>query len=168
MDRGLGGLAVFIPAFSILIVFVLNQAITHRRTAYQMSRDVRGLRAALLSELVLLKTLIVDNLALMGRGEEYLLSCRVLTQIYRANVGRLVLLPESEIKAIVSAYGATEAAETFIAASTKPHGSQAYRLWLDDGSWKDIGRRLRGALEAIETAVSQLEPVAAPLALPEP
>jgi hypothetical protein len=159
MNMGLDRLAAFIPAFSILIVFVLNQAIAHRRTTYQTSRDAHGLRTALLSELVLLKALIADNLALINRGEEYLLSCRMLTQIYRANVGRLVLLPASEIKVVVAAYGASETAETFIAAATKPHGAQAYRLWLDDESWKDIGRRLRCALEAIETAVNRLEPV---------
>jgi hypothetical protein len=163
MDGGLDRLAVFIPTLSIVIVFLLNQAVAHRRTSFQSSRDARGLRTALLSELVLLKALIAENLALINRGEEYLLSCRMLTQIYRGNVGRLILLPEGEIKVIVAAYGASETVETFIAASTKPHGAQAYRLWLDDASWKDIGRRLRSALDAVEAAVDQLEPLVAAL-----
>ena len=81
------------PDFEHCDRFLTNQAIAHRRTSFQSSRDARGLRTALLSELVLLKALIAENLALINRGEEYLLSCRMLTQIYRGNVGRLALLP---------------------------------------------------------------------------
>jgi hypothetical protein len=50
----------------------------------------------------------------------------VLTQVYRSNVGRLHLLPESEIEAVVSAYGTTEAAEVFVGAVSKAHGAHAY------------------------------------------
>ncbi len=80
----------------MVMVFALNHLASHRRTSQQIGRDTRGLRMALLSELRLLRRLIGDNLALVASGEEYLLSARVLTQVYRSNVGRLHLLPESE------------------------------------------------------------------------
>jgi hypothetical protein len=150
-------LSVLVPMAGMLAVFALNHALAQRRAAQQTERDCRGLRAALLAELILLRSLIAENLALMQREEEYLLSCKVLTQIYRSNVGRLHLLPEIMIDAIVSAYGTAEAAEVFVGAAAKPHGSQAYRVWLGDAAWREIGPRLAAAHEAIDVAIDQLE-----------
>ena len=151
-------LSVFIPMLGMVMVFALNHLASHRRTSQQIGRDTRGLRMALLSELRLLRRLIGDNLALVASGEEYLLSARVLTQVYRSNVGRLHLLPESEIDAVVSAYGTTEAAEVFVGAVSKAHGAHAYRAWLGDSSWEDIGWRLQLANASVEAAIKQLSP----------
>ena len=153
-------LTIFIPMLGMLLVFALNHLASYRRSTQIVSRDTRGLRVALLSELVLLRGLIADNLALIRRGEEYLLSVRVLTQVYRSNVGRLTLLSEPEIEAVVSAYGETEAAEVFIGAVTKAHGTHAYRIWLGGGAWDDLGQRLALAQSAVEAAISRLEPAA--------
>ena len=151
-------LTVFIPMLGMLAVFALNHAASYRRSTQLVDRDTRGLRVALLSELVLLRGLIADNLTLIHRGEEYLLSFRVLTQVYRSNVGRLHLLSETEIEAVVSAYGETEAAEVFVGAVTKAHGTHAYRVWLGGGAWDDLGRRLDVALSAVDAAITRLEP----------
>jgi hypothetical protein len=151
-------LTSFIPMLGLLLVFALNQAVSRRRTGQLTDRDIRGLRTALLSELVLLRSLIADNLALITRGEEYLLSFRVLTQVYRSNVGRLNLLAEMEIEAVVSAYGETEATEVFIGAVTKAHGGHAYRIWLGGGAWDDLGRRLASAQSAVDLAILRLQP----------
>jgi hypothetical protein len=157
MEWGPVPLTVFIPLLGMTAVFLLNHALTHRRTSQQTGRDARGVRAALLAELILLRGLIADNLALVRREEEYVLSFRVLTQVYRSNVGRLNLLAEIEIDAVVSAYGTTEAVEVFMGATTKPHGAHAYRVWLGDASWKDVRSRLQTALSAVEAAIAQLE-----------
>jgi hypothetical protein len=149
MEWGSVPLTVFIPLLGMTAVFLLNHALTHRRTSQQTGRDARGVRAALLAELILLRGLIADNLALVRQGEEYVLSFRVLTQVYRSNVGRLNLLAEMEIDAVVSAYGTTEAVEVFMGATTRPHGAHAYRIWLGDASWKDVGSRLQIALSVI-------------------
>ena len=151
-------LVIFIPALGMVTVFALNYLATYHRTSQQTGRDTRGLRMALFSELVLLHGLIADNLMLVASGEEYLLSVRVLTQVYRSNVGRLNLLSEPEIDAVVSAYGTSEAAEVFIGAVSKAHGTHAYRAWLGDSAWEDIGRRLRAAHAAVEVAIQQLSP----------
>jgi hypothetical protein len=151
-------LTPFIPMLGLLLVFALNQAVLSRRSSHLTDRDIRGLRAALLSELVLLRSLIADNLALITHGEEYLLSFRVLTQVYRSNAGRLNLLAEMEIEAVVSAYGETEAAEVFIGAVTKAHGTHAYRIWLGGGAWNDVGRRLASAQSAVDVAILRLDP----------
>ena len=151
-------LAPFMPMLGLLMLFALNQAALYRRNNRLADRDTRGLRAALLSELVLLRGLIADNLSLIAGGEEYLLSFRVLTQVYRSNVGRLNLLPEMEIEAIVSAYGEAEATEVFIGAVTKAHGTHAYRIWLGGGTWNDLGRRLTSAQSAVEVAITRLQP----------
>jgi hypothetical protein len=157
MEWSAGRLAMFLPMLGMIAVISLNHAITHRRGSQQTERDTRGLRVALLSELLLLRSLIVDNLALMSRGEEYLLSFRVLTQVYRSYVGRLNLLREAEIEAVVYAYGTTEAAEVYVGATTKPHGTHAYRVWLGDTSWQDLGCRLHAAQAAVETAIGELQ-----------
>jgi hypothetical protein len=153
-----GHLAVFIPMLGMVAVFALNQAVASRRTSQQIDRDTRGLQAALLAELILLRAMVADNLALIERGEEYLLSFRVLTQVYRSNVGRLTLLPEPAIDAVVSAYGTIEATEVFVGATTRPHGTHAYRVWLGDAGWKDIEPRLRAAGFATEAAIARLGP----------
>ena len=155
-------LTPFIPMLGLLAVFALNHAATQRRSSQLAGRETRGLRVALLSELILLRRLIADNLALINQGEEYLLSVRVLTQIYRSNVGRLNLLSEMEIEAVVFAYGATEAAEVFIGAVTKPHGAHSYRIWLGGGAWDDLGRRLTLAESAVGVAIERLEPTSRP------
>jgi len=156
MGLGPVSLTVFIPMFGMITVFVLNSMLAHQRTRQQIGRDARGVRAALLAELMLLRELIADNLRLIRQGEEYVLSFRVLTQVYRSNVGRLNLLAEAEIDAVVSAYGTTEATEVFMGATTKPHGAHAYRIWLGDESWSGIGHRLHTAQAAVETAIVQL------------
>jgi hypothetical protein len=152
-------LTPFIPMLGLLVVFALNQAASYRRNSQLTDRDTRGLRAALLSELVLLRGLIADNLALITCGEEYLLSFRVLTQVYRSNVGRLNLLAKVEIEAVVSAYGQTEATEVFIGAVTKAHGTHAYRIWLGDGAWHDLERRLASAQLAVDVAIARLDAI---------
>jgi hypothetical protein len=158
MAWGPDHLAIFIPALGMVTVFALNYLASYHRTSRLTDRDTRGLRMALLSELVLLHGLIGDNLVLVGNAEEYLLSVRVLTQVYRSNVGRLHLLSEAEIEAVVSGYGTTEAAEVFVGAVSKAHGAHAYRAWLGDSAWEDIGRRLRLAHAAVELAIRQLSP----------
>jgi hypothetical protein len=150
-------LTFFIPMLGMLMMLAVNLAVSQRRDSHRTGRDARRLRAALLAELTLLRDLIADNLALMRRGEEYLLSFRVLTHVYRSNAGRLNLLPESEIDAVVCAYGSTEAAELFVGAATKPHGQHAYRAWLGDTAWVDISRRLQTAHAAVEQAIGHLE-----------
>ena len=140
-------LVIFIPALGMVTVFALNYLASYHRTSQQTGRDTRGLRMALFSELVLLHGLIADNLMLVASGEEYLLSVRVLTQVYRSNVGRLNLLSEPEIDAVVSAYGTSEAAEVFIGAVSKAHGTHAYRAgWAirpGKTSGGGSGRRMR-------------------------
>ncbi len=158
MDWGPGHLTVFIPMLGMVVLFTLNYLASRHRGSQQLSRDSRGLRVALLSELVLLHGLICDNLALIGDGEEYVLSVRVLTQVYRSNAGRLNLLSEAEIDAVVSAYGMTEATEVFVGAVSKAHGTHAYRAWLGGSAWDDVGRRMRLAHAAVETAIKQLSP----------
>jgi hypothetical protein len=81
-----------------------------------------------------------------------------LTQVYRGNAGRLNLLREADINAVIFAYGTAESAEVFISATTKPHGANAYRVWLGDASWwEESGRRLRDALSGVETAITLLD-----------
>ena len=111
---------------------------------------------------MLLRELIADDIALVRLSEEYLLSFRVLTQVYRSYVGRLNLLSEQEIDAVVSAYGMTEAAEVFVGAVTRAHGQHAYRVWLGDTAWMEIGRRLQSAYEAVDGAITLLEPAVRP------
>lgn len=159
MSWSIAHLTLFVPVVAMVVAFTLNQAAMWRRSSRQVERDARRLRAALLAELGMLRRLVAENLLLIRQGEEYLLSFRVLIQVYRANVGRLSLLHEAEIQAVIHAYGITETAEVFVGAVTKPHGAHSYRVWLGDRSWEEIERRLSEAGVALDAAIGRLERV---------
>ena len=82
----------------VLISMILN----HRRTEARSAIDASRLRAALQVELALLQAIYEDNLRLLEAGHEILPSSRQMISLYRANLGRIQLLNEAEVSAIVA------------------------------------------------------------------
>ena len=61
-------------------------------------------------------------------GQDALVSCRMFSVIYRANLGRLHLLTGVHIPPIVTAYAMSERVEALAAVHGKAHGQNAFSL----------------------------------------
>jgi hypothetical protein len=145
-----------VPIMGMAGVFALNHAMAYRRTQAQADRDAARLRAALAAEFALLREMIEDNLRLIAAGAEHLLSTRGMMSVYRSNVGRLSLLSEAEIAAVVTAYATVEGMEVFLAGASKPHGAHAYRVLAGEAPFGEITRRAQAGCTAIAAALAEL------------
>jgi hypothetical protein len=120
-------LGVFHAAVAVLTT-TANLYVGHRRTAATAARDVSGLRAGLTAELAQLRDLYKANVDALYSGQDALVSCRMFSVIYRANLGRLHLLSPGDIAPIVAAYAMSERIEAMAAAHCKAHGQNAFSM----------------------------------------
>ena len=123
-------LGVFHAAVAVFTTAV-NLYVGHRRTAASTARDVSGLRAGLAAELAQLRDLYKANIDALYAGQEALVSCRMFSVIYRANLGRVHLLASDDIAAIVAAYAMSERVEALAAVHCKAHGPNAFSMGKD-------------------------------------
>jgi hypothetical protein len=108
-----------------------NLYVGHRRTAASTARDASGLRAGLAAELAQLRDLYKVNIDALYAGHDALVSCRMFSVIYRANLSRLHLLSAADIAPIVAAYAMSERIEALAAAHCKAHGPNAFSMGKD-------------------------------------
>jgi hypothetical protein len=123
-------LGVFHAAVAVFTTAV-NLYVGHRRTASTCARDAAGMRAGLTAELVQLRDLFKANLDALYGDQDALVSCRMFSVIYRANLGRLHLLTAGDIAPIVAAYAMSERVEALAAAHCKAHGQNAFSMGKD-------------------------------------
>ena len=146
-----------IPLLSIASGVLLSMTMSHRRSAARDTVDAARLRAALQVELAMLNGSCRDSLTELGAGAELLPSLRQMTPLYRANLGRLLLLTEHEIAALVAAYGQVEMAETYLATVCKPSG-QVYRVLAGETPVEAIRQRFCAAQAGITAALAAIAP----------
>jgi hypothetical protein len=120
-------LGVFHAAVAVFTT-AINLYVTHRRTVSIAAKDMSGLRAGLAAELAQLRDLYKANLDTLYSGQDALVSCRMFSVIYRANLGRLHLLKGVHIPPIVTAYAMSERVEALAAVHCKAHGQNAFSL----------------------------------------
>lgn len=123
-------LGVFHAAVAVLTTAV-NLYVGHRRTAAASARDASGLRAGLAAELAQLRDLYKANIDTLYAGQDALVSCRMFSVIYRANLGRLHLLSAADIAPVVAAYAMSERVEALTAVHCKAHGPSAFSMGKD-------------------------------------
>ncbi len=120
-------LGVFHAAVA-MVTTAANLYVGQRRAAANVARDASGLRAALAAELAHLGDLYKANIDALYAGADALVSCRMFSVIYRANLGRLHTLPAADLPAIVAAYAMSERVEAMAAVHCKPHGANAFSM----------------------------------------
>jgi hypothetical protein len=176
---GIDFLNRLVPLFGVATGVLISMILNHRRTEARNAIDASRLRAALQVELALLQAIYEDNLRLLEAGHEILPSSRQMVSLYRANLGRIQLLNEAEVLAIVAAYGYNEVVETYLCATCRQLG-QAYRVLTGETPIAAIGERFRAghahiaaaleAMDQVSRARSAASPVASlqPSAVPSP
>lgn len=146
-------LAIALIHVSVALVLTLvNLTVTNRRLTAGLNRDSGRFRLALRTELAELLALQGENLRHLRHGRDFLLSNRACMGVYRANLGRVSLLRETEIPAIVAAYAASEKAEHYLAATTKAVGGMAHRTTAET-PLKELTREMRRAESAVRAAL---------------
>ncbi|HXT07747.1 MAG TPA: hypothetical protein VN715_12515 [Roseiarcus sp.] len=143
-------LGVFHAAVGILTT-TINLFVGHRRTASTAARDMSGLRVALAAELGQLRHLYKANIDALYAGQDALVSCRMFSVIYRANLGRLHLLSAADIAPIVAAYAMSERVEAMVAVHCKAHGANAFSM----GKERPFAEALIAAYEKGAAAVER-------------
>ena len=106
----------------------INLFVTQRRQMASAKSDARKFRLAVAAELASLRDLYKDNVDALYAGRDVLASSRLFQGVYRGNLGRLHILADGEIPAIVAGYAASERAEALAAAHGRPHGQSAFSL----------------------------------------
>jgi hypothetical protein len=107
----------------------LNHLIAHHRTERRYALEANRLRSALISELGSLHDFYRMNLELIERKEDFLMSVRSPTQIYRSNLGRITSLFEtSVVDDLVSVFARNELIEGLLAAHATSKGGISYQL----------------------------------------
>jgi hypothetical protein len=167
-------LGIFHAAVAVLTTAV-NLYVGHRRTVASAARDVSGLRAGLAAELAQLRDLYKANIDALYAEQDALISCRMFTIIYRANLGRLHLLRSGDIAPIVSAYAMSERVEALAAVRCKAHGPNAFSIGKErpfadaliamyekaaatvERALKALGEREDGGLEATPSRTAEPE-----------
>lgn len=166
-------LALFHGAVA-LVTTGTNLLLNHRRLTSAAHRDIVHLRLALAAELANLRALYRDNIAAIRAGQEALASARMLCVIYRANLGRMHLLPAEAVGDVVTAYALCERAEAFAAVHCKAHGASAFSMGRDrafadalTALYEQASARAQQALvllgEPAVDAPAAIEPVTAPV-----
>ncbi len=120
-----------------LVATVLNLTATDRRIGTSLTRDGRRLRLAIRTELNELQTLCSENMKRLEEGK-FAMSLRASIGVYRANLGRLNMLEESEIPVIVGAYARADKLEHLLAATMTASGSMVYKVSKDGSPIQEI------------------------------
>jgi hypothetical protein len=162
------------PLFGVATGVLISMILNHRRTEARNAIDASRLRAALQVELAMLQAAYEDNLRLLESGHDFLPSSRQMITLYRANLGRIQLLNEVEIPAIVAAYGYNEVVESYLGATCKQLG-QAYRVLTGETPVNAIRQRfhagrahIAAALDAMNLVAGERSAAASPEAPPRP
>jgi hypothetical protein len=152
---GIDVLNHLMPLFGVATGVLISMILNHRRTEARNAIDAGRLRAALQVELAMLQAAYEDNLRLLESGHEVLPSSRQMITLYRANLGRIQLLNEEEIPAIVAAYGYNEVVESYLGATCKQVG-QAYRVLAGETPIDAISQRFHAGRAHIATALDAM------------
>ncbi len=142
----------------ILLILTGRRGGTHEhRRRQKLERE--GLRAALLAELAMLRSVYRLNAELIAAGSPSLMSGRAYFSIYRGNMARLVGLTPPEVAAIVTAFSASEMLDGAVAAGNRMRSRHPQGL-----AWQprrfDVRRLQRAARASAEEAVAALEEAA--------
>ena len=126
--------AVMLPYIIIMVSTLALNHLLNRQQADKRTRvETNRFQLALLTEMQALGNLYDDNLDLLSRGNENLLSARHLALVYKGNLGRLLTLDASLLERVVAIYAENERIEAFMAASSKSATALSYRI-APDGS----------------------------------
>ena len=109
---------------TLTINHVLNRQQAEKRAALETMR----FRLALSIEMQALSTLYNDNLDLLNRDAEYVLSTRQSAIVYRGNLGRLMTLDTPVLEQVVAVYAENERIEALLAANAKSANALSYRI----------------------------------------
>jgi len=153
---GLDALYHLTPLLAILAAVLINVTMTNWRDRSRTGKDAVRLRAALQSELRILHAVYQENLRSLDKGGEYLLSCRQMSCLYRGNLGRIQLLEQHEVAALVEAYGFVEVIESFLSGTCKAQG-QAFRVLVGEAPAGEIRQRIENGCNRVEAALEALD-----------
>jgi hypothetical protein len=119
MEPSLILVMTLIHACIAILTTGVNIYVVHRRTVTSSTKDARRLRTSLIAELGILKATYNNNVAAVYEERSVIISGRAAIAVYRGGVGRLSILDESEIPAVVAAYAFCEAIEGFLSETTR-------------------------------------------------
>jgi hypothetical protein len=105
-----------------------NLVTAQRRIRKSSEHDTRRLRILFTTELGILRESFMNNIDAIYEEKSVIMSSRAIVSIYRANLGRLNILGESEIPSVVAAYAFCENIEAFLSAHGKPNGQSSYSM----------------------------------------
>ncbi len=123
-------IAVIASIQACLAIFTMSVNIltTQRRLRKTSENDARRLRMLFAAELEVLRENFNANISVIYESANVVMSSRSIVWIYRANLGKLTVLHEREIPAVVAAYAFCENIDAFLAAHAKPNGQSSYSL----------------------------------------
>ena len=148
---------IHLASISIMAtVVVMNHRVMRRVVERRTARDSVRLRVALCAELAAIQALYSENLRRLSERAAFVLSGKGLQSVYRANIGRLVLLTGPEIEVLVTAAAAQERVEGLLAGHGKPRTNLAWELPPNDAKRAEIRCAILHAAAAAERARAQL------------
>jgi hypothetical protein len=157
MDHSTLVVVALFHVIAALVATLINVTMAHRRQASAVTKDNQRLRVAIHAELKQLLELYQGNIKRLKRGDEFILSSKPLTLIFKGHVGRVNLLAETEIPSVVSAYLFNEHVEGLASATCKAQGTFAYLLVGGKTSIAALCKAYQRGKMQIEETINQLE-----------
>lgn len=139
-----------------LVTTACNLYVGQRRLTAISRNDMDKLRLALAAELANLRSLYKDNIDAIYAGADSLISCRMVSAIYRGNITRIHMLAAGDIPAVVTAYAMCERVEAYAAAHCKAHGANAFSMGKDRPFADALVARYEKAAAAADRALRVL------------
>jgi hypothetical protein len=116
----------------MIAAIALNHSIVHQRGKRRDMLECARLRAALRAELEVLHEAYRLNIESIDRKEEFLISTRGLTPIYKANLGRLtVSLDTPVLEVTISFYANNEMVEELLSTYANGKSGLSYKMYTD-------------------------------------
>ena len=138
MDPSFMLVMTLIHACIAMTTLAINIYVAHRRTKTSSDKDALRLRAGFAAELGVLKMTYENNIDAIRAEKSVIMSGRAAIAVYRGSLGKLNILHEAEIPAIVEAYAYCETIEGFLAAHGKANGQSSYSMGKDRDYANDL------------------------------
>lgn len=147
----------------MLTVILGAQALARRATRKRLRAEARRVRIALAVGLEALRKVHEDNLGLLTADGQPLLSGRNQIHLLRAQLGRLAILEDVEVEAVMTACVAAERAETEIAVTSRKTGAVGITLLPDNPAARQrLAPMLQETCSSLLAAEQLLRPGAPP------
>lgn len=148
----------FGPVFLMGALILASQSLTRRVHSERLRVEARRLRTSLAINLQALRDLYTGDLRVFAGGKHTLMSGRQQINLLRTQLGRLLLLEQPEIEAVMSACIATERAESAMAVAGKSVAGVSFSIPSGEEDRRTLESALRQACSMLEVAESHLTP----------